>query len=162
MKNLFILIIPLLLILPGCGTIDKTLLQRTDTISYSTNETGSVVATTNAAFSIAPSVQTALQTGQTVSPLIPAPYGTAVELTLASATALLGLYARKRTQQVNEHKSALETAENIVSTLVTAIELGGDPATKQKASALSGAFGVPDALDKRVQEISATMPPAPK
>lgn len=153
-KTLLILSAVTLLAVAGCSTLDKALLTQQPSITPATTNavTGAVTPpVTNSEYVPKPAIQGAITTAQTYTPLIPAPYGTAVDTLLALAAAGLGLYARSRNGALASTAAKLQTANTIVQAVVSGVEAVGHPETKAAIQNAAVAAGVQVSLDPIVQ-----------
>ena len=110
-----------------------------------------IVQQTNYTYTVSPTVQTALSTGENLAPLAPAPYGWILSGVLALAGAALGAVAKAKTDKA----SMLQT---IVTATVAGVEAGGDAATKQAIQSHANAAGVQPILNDIVQAVTAHAP----
>ena len=108
--------------------------------------------TTNIQFYVpAAPLTNAIAIANQVAPLIPAPFGEIASGVLALATAGLGLYAKAKSNQ-------LSTSQSMLSSVITGVEKGGTPQTKQAIQQSSVAAGVADQLDNAVHQITSQLP----
>jgi|GEM_PF-6783959 hypothetical protein len=112
--------------------------------------------TTNTLYAVAPGVSGAISTGQQIAPLLPAPYGTAIELALAAAAAGLGFLVRAK----NKKLESVQEVADLVQPIIAGIESAGDAAqpVKTNVQRFATAAGVEDRLRPLVKSVSAQLP----
>lgn len=69
----------------------------TPTVSATTNDAGDVTLATN--YAVAPSIEAGIASARQVTPLIPAPFGSAVDLGLLGLSGILGLIAKIKSKR---------------------------------------------------------------
>jgi hypothetical protein len=143
-KTLLLTLAASALLIAGCSA-DKNPLKNfrvfTPTVAAVTNDAGAVTATTN--YAVSDAVQTGLAGARAVTPYIPAPFGSAVDLALVAATGILGFIAR-----VKSKKAAL------VPALIRGIEAAGNAEVKAAVQTEAQLSGVQAALHDQVKSLT--------
>lgn len=109
------------------------------------------VAKAQTTVTIAPGVQSAINTGEAIAAVAPPPYGGIAAAVLALIAAGLGTAAKIATNRANTTASALTAT-------IAGVEAVGDAATKAMIQSHAVAAGVQDTLHPAVQSVSAAMP----
>lgn len=111
---------------------------------------------TNAAYSVSPGLASGIETAKQFTPLIPPPYGTAVDLGLAALAAGLSLAVKLK----NRKLASVQDVADLVQPIIAGIEAAGPNATEAKKSVkrFAIAAGVQPQLDAHVQAVSSAMP----
>ncbi len=138
----------------GCGATKYLLTPTAVVVPYTNSVTGQVGVVTNTVYVPSPAAQQIGTVGNQIAPLIPAPFGTAVEGILALATLGLGYFAKIKTAQANTNSSLLNA-------VIAGVETGNSDATKAAVQSHAAAAGLQTTLDPIVQAITANMPTPP-
>jgi len=185
--TLALALLNVVLLITACGTLTGSLLSPTNPVvtPATTNFVPVVVpASSNAVTGIVTPIQTnynvvvtapttnytyvpntnlvaGIQTAQTVSNFLPAPWGTVTNGVLALALAGLGIYAKSKNGQASN-------LNDILTATVTGVEAASNALPPATASALkatiqthAAAAGVQPDLDAVVQAVTKNMPTVP-
>jgi hypothetical protein len=171
----------LVAVVSGCGTFGglftatpqvQTYYEPHQTIQQVTNPDGSVGTITNTVmvprqvtngmtYTVSSGAQNLISGAQTVSSLLPPPYGTAATAGLGVLSGLLGVIATIKSRNLN----SVQSVANLVEPMIAGVEAGGDPATKQAIQSYAAGAGVQTDLHPLVQKVTNQMaapnPPAP-
>lgn len=175
---------PLLCLFSGCSSTGgvggalgnvlaapgKLLDKAADTISSvttnvvtSTGNSGETILTTNRVAVLSPIVAKSENVAKTLVDYLPAPYAQAAELALGGATALLGIFVRRKQRRIDEHADTIADLSNEAMSATSQLEAtitgvekavkAGTPVKEEiaKAAALNG---VGPELARKVQEIA--------
>ncbi len=135
-------------------------------VSASTNQAGVVIPphteyvplysapVTNVTYVASQGAQNVLTTGETVSSIVPPPYGTIGTLVFGGLSGLLMFYLKIKNKKLIEAQDVAD----LVNPLIAGIEAGNHGPTKVAVQNAAAAAGVQPELDVKVQEVSARMP----
>jgi len=167
----------LALAIAGCGTFGglftatpqvQTFYEPHQNVQSVTNPDGSIGIVTNTVmvpryvtngmtYTVSAGAQKIIAGGETVSSLIPPPYGTAATAGLGILSGVLGFIARAKSKKLD----SVQSIADLVQPMIAGIEKAGDPNTKAAVQSAAVAAGVQPQLHQVVQTVTSQMPATP-